>query len=431
MPSKPLLYLVCLFILLPLLNACSSIARGVTEGLMANQGNEDKQFKNTCAIRGPAFEGLATILEQQGKTGASHSTKVLMVHGIGKHLPGYSGQLQDNLTAALGLNVVQSNFKEFTIIPPPTAMVEIEDKPLGNLRIYRYFNDEESRELLFYELTWSQIVEHQKAILAYDDSEEYAYRRATLNRLAKSFFNSAIPDPIIYTGDTQLRIMSAVLQSLCWIYSGDWNALPDGGTVPCNPFAEDLPRHIRQDNVSIVTHSLGSRITMDALQTMTQYGTRLRVKNSPLSQALQDTEISVYMLANQLPLLQLGFSDPTVTNAVPDYCLPNGKNYDQRMFKQVRVVAFSDPNDILSYAITPEFAEKYISSQLCPKVINVTLNVAPVTSLPVIGEFANPLEAHSNYEVDPRVIGLIVDGISKSHQAEAVQASCTWRETRM
>jgi hypothetical protein len=430
MLSKPLLYLVCLFILLPQLNACSSIARGVTEGLMANQGNEDEQFESICVIRGPAFEGLAALLEQQSKAGASRSTKVLMVHGIGKHLPGYSARLQDNLTAALGLNVVQSNFKEFTIIPPPNAMVDIGDKPLGNLRIYRYFNDDGSRELLFYELTWSQIVQDQKAILAYDDSEEYAYRRATLNRVAKSFFNNAIPDPIIYTGDTQLRIMSAVVQSLCWVYSGDWNALPDGGTAHCNPFAEDLPRHVRQDSVSIITHSLGSRITMDALQTMAQYGARLRAKAAPLGQALQDAEIPIYMLANQLPLLQLGFSDPTVTNAIPAYCLPDGEHYDQRMFKRIRIVAFSDPNDILSYAITPEFAEEYINSQLCPEVINVTLNVAPVTTVPVVGDFANPLEAHSNYAVDPRVIGLIVDGISKSHQAEAVRTSCTWRETR-
>jgi hypothetical protein len=93
---------------------------------------------------------------------------VLRVHGIGKHLPGYSGRLRDNLASALGLDVVQEKFKEFILLPPPKRQdLDLGDALLGTLRVNRFTNKEESRELLFYELTWSGITEPLKeAILA-------------------------------------------------------------------------------------------------------------------------------------------------------------------------------------------------------------------------------------------------------------------------
>ena len=100
------------------------------------------------------------------------------------------------------------------------------------------------------------------------------------------------------------------------------------------------------------------------------------------------------------------------------------------MFRQVRIVAFSDPNDLLSYAVPPRFAEEFIDSRLCPQVVNVTVNVAPVTSAPVIGTFANPLAAHNDYEADERVIGLITNGIGTGKTAPAVATRCQWVETR-
>ena len=51
-------------------------------------------------------------------------------------------------------------------------------------------NKSGSRELLFYELTWSVIIDSTKATLAYDTTDEYAYHRATLNRTAKEFIDS-------------------------------------------------------------------------------------------------------------------------------------------------------------------------------------------------------------------------------------------------
>ena len=424
--------LIPLCLALPLLSGCASIARGVTEGIMGTGGEENQPNTGVCAIRGPAYAGIAPALEQQA-TAPSRTIKVLMVHGIGKHLPGYSGRLQDKLTAALGLNVVQEQYKEFTLSPPPPRPeLNLGNQPLGTLRINRYTNKSGSRELLFYELTWSTIIDQPKAIITYDTTAEYAYHRATLNRIAKEFIDSHIPDPIIYTGDTHQKILISVSQSLCWMISSDWNALPTGGQQRCNPLEGDEARHVQEDTLVIITHSLGSRIALDTLQALaasalTQH---LGQQRHPLLQALQNKEIPVYMLANQLPLLQLGFVKPEITGQRDRYCQAGGDRYDQRMFRQVRIVAFSDPNDLLSYAIPPRFAEEFIDSRLCPQVVNVTVNVAPVTAVPVIGDFANPLTAHNDYEADERVIGLITNGIGTGKTAPAVATRCQWVETR-
>jgi len=427
--KKPLI-LLCLA--LPWLGGCASIARGVTEGMMGTHGEENPKNPGICTIRGPAYEGVAPALENQASA-PSRTLKVLMVHGIGKHLPGYSGRLQDKLTAALGLDVVQENDKDFTLLPPPPRPdLNLGDQPLGTLRVKRYTNKSGSRELLFYELTWSMLIDPTKAALAYDTTAEYAYHRATLNRTAKEFIDSHIPDPIIYTGDLHQKILAAVGQSLCWMISGDWNVLPASGQQRCSPLEGDKARYVREDTLAIITHSLGSRIALDALQAVAASGLQQQLgqQRHPLAQALQNTVIPVYMLANQLPLLQLGFVQSDVTGQRDRYCQAGGDRYDQRRFRQVRIIAFSDPNDLLSYAIPPGFAEEFIDSRLCPEVVNVTVNVAPVTALPVIGDFADPLAAHNDYEADERVIGLITHGIGTGQTAPAVATGCQWMETR-
>ena len=70
--------------------------------------------------------------------------KVLLVHGIGKHLPGYSARLTEHLMRELKLDLREENYKEIVLREP-----EIWDDPLGNLRISRHMNKARTRELLF------------------------------------------------------------------------------------------------------------------------------------------------------------------------------------------------------------------------------------------------------------------------------------------
>ncbi|WP_435640959.1 hypothetical protein [Micavibrio aeruginosavorus] len=160
------------------LTGCSSIAKGVTEAIMEDKGKtEDTRI---CEIGGPAFAGVENSVAQKATENAPGVTKVLMVHGISKHLPGYSARFRDKLIGALGLDSMDPTIKEITM-----SSAEKDGDGAGILRISRHFSSANNRELLFYELTWSSIGDADKEVIAFDDSEAYTYRRAGLNKTLK------------------------------------------------------------------------------------------------------------------------------------------------------------------------------------------------------------------------------------------------------
>jgi hypothetical protein len=68
----------------------------------------------------------------------------------------------------------------------------------------------------------------------------------------QAFFNRHIPaDPIIYTGNTQLKILVAVTQSLCWMASSNWNEVPSERAHRYDASNEKLVRQLREDELTI------------------------------------------------------------------------------------------------------------------------------------------------------------------------------------
>ena len=409
------------------LAGCAELGKGMMEAVL--ESGEDEKDKRVCHVEGPASLGLEALLRGQEKDraeGASRRTmKILMVHGIGRHLPGYSARLREHLMRELKLDVREERYKEIIVRQP-----EISDGPLGNLRITRHMNKPRTRELLFYELTWSEIIEPEKRTIEFDNSEEEAFRRTGLNQAMKEFFNSHIPDPLIYLGRAQTPILVSVQQSTCWMTLGDWADYDQHTDGTCNIESASRPQQVREDDYAFVTHSLGSRIMIDNLQRIVE---SISTQNSPAMVELKDTfrdkELPIFMLANQLPLLELGRDPAAVREKIEDYCRPDGSNYDQRLVGRISIHAFSDPNDILSYRVPPKFADAYLDSRLCPKITNISINVAKPISLLGFGEFANPAEAHVGYDNDERVIALIAHGIGHEKQASVVGERCTWLET--
>jgi hypothetical protein len=102
-------------------------------------------------------------------------------------------------------------------------------------------------------------------------------------------------------------------------------------------------------------------------------------------------------------MLQLGRQLPEVIGQEANYCQAKVSEYSSRMFSETDIVAFSDPNDILNYAISQDFSKKYLDSRLCVNVTNVNINVAKVIDAFGIGKFANKLDAHTGYTRDDRV----------------------------
>jgi len=437
-----------LLLLLPpllLLSGCSSFGEGLARGFMNRETEDTRQ----CYVRGPGFDGIEQQIDSTTEAGPKQGgdVKVLMVHGIGTHLPGYSTRLAENLARELGLGVVERTPKVIGLrlhVHPRVfeeavarGMMRGElDEPNGTVTLQRYSSKDGSRAMTFYELTWSEITEPDKRVINYDSSGDYSFRRAALNHELKEFINNHLPDPLIYLGDAQGNIQTSVTQALCWMFTRDYEQVPQHTDEACE-FYGYTPDELRNDSYSFISHSLGSRILTDSLQSITAtvaYGQgtnsdeTLRVATQWVD-ILQNESLSIFMLSNQLPLLQLGRPPPQVTNQFTNYCTAEGDKQAGRVFAESRLIAFSDPNDILSWSVPPGYEDQYLDSRMCPVLNNVIINVAEVKK--VLGfELAPAGEAHRNYDNDERVIKLMAHGIGEDKADPLIKERCEWMEVR-
>lgn len=420
MPKKTLMPLS--LALTVVLSGCASFGRGIAEAVIEKAESADTRV---CQVRGKPFAGIASSLITKGKT------KVLMVHGVGDRLPGYSTQFLEKLAKQLGVTAKSSNSRDIRLV----SLLE-PDKNLGNLRITQLKNATDSKELLFYELTWSEITRGEKELLGFDNSGEYSFRRAEVNDLLKKFSNDTGPDPIIYMGENRTHILRSFSQAFCWMGKDSFEQLPNDQRVSCAT-TESFSEKTKHDDFIFISHSLGSRITIDGLQRLasvidnpakysnSNYDVTLPARMKPL---MQQKKIQIFMLSNQLPMLQLGREIPENAGQHADYCQKNGTRFSSRLFNETSIVAVSDPNDILSYAIPHHFAEKYLDSRLCVSVTNVNINVAKIYDAFGIGKVANPMDAHIGYTTDDRVIALLASGIGHKSTASLVKEKCEWTE---
>lgn len=153
------------------LSGCASFGRGVAEAVL----QKDDKDTRSCQVRGKPFVGIATSLSNRhGKT------KVLMVHGVGDRLPGYATEFLGKLEKELNVTAKSTVYKDIQLVSPLNL-----EKNLGNLRVSRSQNADGSKSLLFYELTWSEITRAEKALLGFDNSGEYSFKRAGVNDMLK------------------------------------------------------------------------------------------------------------------------------------------------------------------------------------------------------------------------------------------------------
>jgi len=303
------------------LGGCASFGRGVAQALLNPEKDEDVRL---CKIEGEPFTGLDATLRlaqaQSGSTGRQ-TMRMLIIHGIGKHDENYAKPLVGRLARGLGLDRRDEQQKRIHLgrVLRNFGGLYIE-QGLGTLLISRYTNADETRELLTFEVNWSRYHAKQRDKLVADDSD-VERQRASINAQFKAFFNRQVVDPIKYIGDTAPLIRGHVRQASCWMISGDWEdyrSEPVGLSVDrrsvcyaLDPEAPETARDYRQiiaeDEFVGVTHSLGSRIFLDAFSLPDADLSAVTVNPfNELRDVFNDKQITVIMLANQLPLLQLG-----------------------------------------------------------------------------------------------------------------------------
>jgi len=233
-------------------------------------------------------------------------------------------------------------------------------------------------------------------------------------------------------GDTREDILISFTQALCWMITKTWDDLPATANRACGPAElESAIENMKNEHYAFITHSLGSRIVIDGLQRLATLAgdkenkrVKLFINPDEFIQAFKELHIPIFMLANQLPLFQITRETPEVTGQRAAYCRAEREHYNLRTLSDIDIIAFSDPNDILSYTITEEFMDRYIDSRLCIDTTNIDINVADVIGAFGI-DYANPLDAHNGYETDERVIALIAYGVgNKEDTSPIINESC-------
>lgn len=277
-------------------------------------------------------------------------------------------------------------------------------------------------------LIWSPLTQTDKAKLNFDNPPDYpgaggqfTWKRATLNsELKSSLLNDCLSDAVIYAGYRGAEIQSALQNALC-------SALD--GTTANNSCEFPINSGHGSRKIVIVTESLGSRMVFDAITALKIEAERKSDKSLAAFDEAVAPITQIFMLANQLPILALARpaltsaetpSDakssptPSMATALSVLSKARARHHSRQQAEgqsatfenPVRLVAFTDPNDLLSYRIPPD------DSAILGSGASV-INVLTSNDGAILGYVENPLTAHESYDKNPDALGLLFGGSAR------------------
>jgi hypothetical protein len=260
----------------------------------------------------------------------------------------------------------------------------------------------------FHTLVWSPMSAALKQQLAYDSTGaptdcakdgECRPKRAHYNgKLKDTLLNDCLSDALIYQGQSHAAMKRAMVEAVAKVLEASEQRAGD----------EPGP-------LVVVAESLGSKILFDALSDMLQPAAPAR--EHELGQRAARRMAIVFMIGNQLPLLGLAeqqIEQPAAAVAEP------GQDALQRFLmlrrqqqqapkretlSKLAVVAFTDPNDLLSYRLLPT---RYAGPDV------VIADVLVSNSATWLGLLEDPFGAHLDYLKNPDVGGIIACGWPRS-----------------
>jgi hypothetical protein len=233
-----------------------------------------------------------------------------------------------------------------------------------------------------YGLVWSPLTADAKRSLCFDVAGSnpscpaglFDGVRASLNsRFKDSLLNDCFADAIVYLGPLGGQIRASMKA-----------AVERFGTA-----------HVAGGPLVLVTESLGSKILTDAVVAGTSD------ERAGLSRVLSDTRV-IFMAANQIPLLNLGFNGQAgfdkQSSTMRDLrdVLRDSRSASRKSAAELYLVAFSDPNDLLTYEL--------------PAVDRATINIRVSNTKTWFGALENPDTAHRGYLDNGKVWKLITCG---------------------
>jgi len=325
------------------------------------------------------FPGVAAIVAANG----TRPVDLILVHGMCTEDAGWAERSIDRIIGAVSDHA-----------PAATRAPAVDG---GGIQVVERTQQLAGGTVRFHALLWSPLTAPLKRQLDYDNTAQPTDCatdqvckpvRAALNGMVKDrLLNDCLADAVIYEGASHAPIRDAMVETVSRIVAA--NPDPDGTLV-------------------VVAESLGSKMLFDALASMLE-------SNQPRTQALGRLAARrlglIYMAGNQLPILGLA-EQSVVTSAMPAqdalqrFLELRRRQPTQRTggLQRLAVVAFTDPNDLLSYRLLPA---RYAAPDVA--VADVLVSNARTW----LGLLENPVAAHMNYLANPAVGELIACGFPR------------------
>jgi hypothetical protein len=339
-------------------------------------------YRPPVVVRDSApFPGIAAVVASAGAS----PVDVLLVHGMCTHDDTWARNRIDSLAGTVASHAPLR--AAANVAPGPIRVVEDTRALLGGT-------------VRFHAIVWSPLTAELKRQLDYDRTApptdcaadaECKPVRARLNASVKDkLLDDCLSDPEIYEGISHDAMRDAMVATVSRIVADHPNG---AGTLV------------------VVTESLGSKMLFDALSAMLE-------SNQPPTRALGLQASSrlalVFMAGNQLPFLALAEQmavTPTGVRALPVDALQHFLELRRRRgappigragrIARLALVAFTDPNDLLSYRLLPA---RYAAPDVAVADVLVSNDKT------WLGLIENPVGAHLGYLENPDVGAMIACG---------------------
>jgi hypothetical protein len=339
------------------------------------------------------FRGLLDLAQDAPRK----TLDVLLVHGMCTHELNWAVNTIEALREAAGAQYENDR--------------EPADIQLGGIQIYQRTLKASTGKLRMNAIVWSPLVAGLKKQLCYDQTKktelcrsvpasslDYPYQRARINATMKDgLLNDCLADAIIYQGRARDEISKQLQQAILAALANSGG--PMASTDPLRS-ADTEPA-----NLVVITESLGSKMAFDALYQLLQSDQNdVRV----VAANTFGRTVQIFMGANQIPILALGDQTLDGSSGAGRYLAdPLAELIHRKRIGTLgdhltppRVVAFTDPNDLLSYVLAPYKP---------PKPYDV-VDVVVSNDDTYLGLIENPMTAHMGYRKNGDVIRSIVCG---------------------
>lgn len=347
----------------------------------------------------------------------SKSLDLFVVHGMCHHDKAWATRTLDWLGRASG-----------GVVSPM-----LDASPVAGVAVYSRTIEMPQGRVRAHALVWSTLTKPLKDRLCYDrarnrvscelppatSSGPYSRYRDLVNRVAKeTLVDDCFSDAVVYIGQSRDSIQVRIQDALAAIRT---QALG----MPMVEGANALRASVANDaGVVVLSSSLGSKLVFDAIDQMSLSADPDR---RAAGYQLWNSMRGAFMAANQIPLLSLAEEDSLSLRAVSrsqrragEYApeplaalLANRQPWNlhaQGTRSPMPIVAFSDPNDLLSFETRPFLAQR-------PPNENYHLVDVLVRNARSWGLIANPWTAHTHYLDNKQVLKVLFHGINTSPEA--------------